>query len=335
MKRELREQADVAQRLTGSLQDLVSELRLDEVLAMVTRNARSAVGGKEFALLVDEDGLRCQSSTGVPRAATAILEHWAGHEIDELWEPTTIDDVSTVDELASLAKATEGSAFGSICAAPLVFRGQHLGVLVALATQAHTFLPSDLELIQSYASQAAIALANARLYEAQEEMARRDPLTGLLNHRVFHEAVAAEIERCRRYASRFSVVVLDLDHFKQINDAHGHTRGDEVLRAVGETLSAQCRASESAFRVGGDEFAFVLPASHHDGAFAFARRTHDALVEMPEELRASFGIAGWPDDATEKNDLLARADARLYDAKHHRGATDGRRDSHPERWAKD
>jgi diguanylate cyclase (GGDEF)-like protein len=311
LEREVREQSEVAERLTSSLQDLVSELRLDEVLAKVTRNARSTVGGKEFALLIDEGGLRCASSTGVSREATATIERWADEAIEDLEEPVTLDDVSLVPSLAPLAE--KGSAsFGSICAAPLVFRGRHLGVLVALATQARTFLPRDVDLIRSYAAQAAIALANARLYEAQQDLARQDPLTGLLNHRVFHETVAAEIERGRRYGARFSVVLFDLDHFKRVNDAQGHARGDRVLRAAGETLARSCRAVDSVFRVGGDEFAFVLPETDAAGATVCAERARDALALLPESLNASFGIAVWPEDALAKDDLLEHADSRLY-----------------------
>jgi diguanylate cyclase (GGDEF)-like protein len=312
LEREVREQSEVAERLTGSLQDLVSELQLDEVLAKVTKNARSAVGGKEFALLVDEGGVRSQSSTGVPRGATATLERWAADAIEGLQEPVIVDDVSRVPSLAPLAEGDNGVCFGSICAAPLVFRGLRLGVLVALATQARTFLPQDVDLIQSYAAQAAIALANARLYEAQQDLARRDPLTGLLNHRAFHESVAAEIERGRRYGVRFSVVLFDLDHFKRVNDAGGHAAGDRILQAAGAAMAHSSRAADDPFRIGGDEFALVLPETGAEEATACARRARDALAALPDELRASFGVAVWPDDAADKDDLLERADSRLY-----------------------
>jgi diguanylate cyclase (GGDEF)-like protein len=171
------------------------------------------------------------------------------------------------------------------------------------------------DVIQSYAAQAAIALANARLYEAQQDLASRDPLTGLLNHRVFHETVAAEIERGRRYGVRFSVVLFDLDQFKRVNDAQGHARGDRVLRGAGEALARSCRAADSAFRVGGDEFAFVLPETGAAEATVCAERARDALALLPESLNASFGIAVWPDDALAKDDLLERADSGLYVSK--------------------
>jgi diguanylate cyclase (GGDEF)-like protein len=311
LEQQVYEQSEVARNLTGSLQDLVSELRLEEVLAKVTRNARSTVAGKEFALLVGEDGLRCHSSTGVPRMATATLERWADDVAKGLEEPTTVDDVTLVSSLAPLA-ADPNSPFGSICAAPLIFRGERLGVLVALATQARTFLPRDIDLIQSYAAQAAIALANARLYEAQQDLARRDPLTGLFNHRVFHEQMSDEIERSSRYGSRFGIVLFDLERFKEVNDARGHAEGDRVLRTVGEALASSCRGPDRCFRVGGDEFALILPEADADAAIASARRAREAVAALPNHLDTAFGIAVWPDDGTGKDTLLEVADARLY-----------------------
>lgn len=308
---EVKEQSEVAERLTGSLQDLVSELRLEEVLAKVTRNARSAVPGKEFALLIDDGGVRCQSSTGVPGPATATLERWADEAIDQLEEPVTVDDVSLTPGLAPLAESGV-VRFGSICAAPLVFRGEHLGLLVALATQPRSFLPRDVDLIQSYAAQAAIALANARLYEAQQDLARRDPLTGLLNHRLFHEQMSDEIERSSRYGSRFAVVLFDLERFKEVNDARGHAEGDRVLHSVGVALSSSCRGPDRWFRIGGDEFALILPETDADEAAAGARRAREAIAALPDHLDAAFGCAVWPDDGTAKDPLLECADRRLY-----------------------
>lgn len=321
LENEVREQSRVAERLTASLQELVSELRVEEVLTKVTRNAQVAVRGKEFALLIDDGkGVRCQSSTGLPAAVTERIERWATEVADTLQEPLTVEDVSLVSGLSDLSRERGGS-FGSVSAAPLIFRGQRLGVLVALATQPRTFLPRDLDLIKSYAAQAAIALANARLYQAQEELASRDHLTGLLNHREFHEAMERELERCRRYGGQFSIVLFDLDRFKRVNDAHGHAEGDRVLRQVGEALATTCRASDLPFRVGGDEFAYILPNTRAEDAAAAARRARQAVASLPGGLDLSYGITVWPADAESKDSLLEQADVRLYGMK--RGGQEG------------
>jgi len=314
---EAREQSELAERLIASLQDLVSELRLDEVLAKITANAQAAVVGKEFALMVnDGDGPRCQSYTSLPLSAVSMLESWA-QSMASGEHPVTVDDVRVAPGLARLAGAVEPS-FGSICAAPLVFRGRHLGVLVALATQPRTFLPRDVDLIQSYAAQAAIALANARMYQELEELASRDHLTGLLNLREFHESLTRELARCKRYGGRFSVVLFDLNRFKEVNDSRGHAEGDRVLKEAGGAFARTCRSSDLAFRVGGDEFAYILPESGTDAATAAAARARAALGSMPERLDCSYGITAWPNDGPERAKLLEAADGRLYEMKRER-----------------
>ena len=221
----LEQQAEVAERLANSLQELVSELRLEEALAKITHNAQTTVGGKEFALLVEEDGaVRCQSTSGLPQSSIDVLERWAGR-VEQLSEASMVlDDVAAIPELAELAAHPEIPVH-SLCAAPLTYHGRSLGVLVAFSPTSEAFLPHDVELMQSYAAQAAIALANARMFEAQQALASRDPLTGLLNHREFHETVARELERCRRYGGAASVVLFDLDGFKLVNDVCGPRGG--------------------------------------------------------------------------------------------------------------
>jgi diguanylate cyclase (GGDEF)-like protein len=317
LEAEAREQSEVAERLIASLQDLVSELRLDEVLAKITANAQAAVVGKEFALLVDDgDGPRCQSFTSLPLGAVSVLESWA-QGVSAVEHPLTIDDVRTAPDLSLLATDSDLS-FGSICAAPLAFRGRHLGLLVALATQPRTFLPRDVDLIQSYAAQAAVALANARMYQELEELASRDHLTGLLNLREFHDSLTRELERCKRYGGRFSIVLFDLNRFKVVNDSHGHAEGDRVLREAGEAFARTCRSSDLAFRVGGDEFAYILPESGEEAAIAAAGRVRAELASMPERLDCSYGITVWPNDGPERARLLEAADGRLYEMKRER-----------------
>jgi diguanylate cyclase (GGDEF)-like protein/putative nucleotidyltransferase with HDIG domain len=304
-----------AERLTTSLRDLVAGLDLDEVLDKITRNAQAAVGGTEFALLVEEEGaMRCRSSSGLPAGTVATLERWANETARPLQAPLVIGDVGTVRELAGLP--TAGSLpLRSLCAAPLTFRDRSLGALIALAGASEGFLPRDVELLQSYAAQAAIALANARLYADQEARASRDPLTGLLNHREFHETVARELERCRRYGGRMAVVLFDLDDFKLVNDTGGHAEGDRVLCAFAQALARACRASDLAFRIGGDEFALVLPETAQPDAAAAAERVQAQTATLDRRLHVSAGVAAWPDTGPTKDAVLARADEDLYVSK--------------------
>ncbi len=222
-----------------------------------------------------------------------------------------IDDLATVPELAGLP-LDHTVPLGSLCASPLVYRGSSLGVLIALSTADSPFFPRDIDLLSSYAAQAAIALTNARLFEAQQELAIQDPLTGLFNHRHFHETLGRELDRCRRHGGELGLVMFDLDGFKQVNDTGGHAEGDEVLRRVAAALRSSSRSSDLAFRVGGDEFALVLPSSGPAATVAAAERARMVIDEIDERTTISFGVASWPDAGPTKDALLDRADRSLY-----------------------
>jgi diguanylate cyclase (GGDEF)-like protein/putative nucleotidyltransferase with HDIG domain len=320
LEREAREHLELGERLTASLQDLAGELRLEELLEKITRNAQSAVGGKEYALLVSEEGRhRCLGSSGLPPATLAALERWLASPGGSLGEPALVDDVGLVEELAPIA-LQEQMPLRSICAVPLSYGGDTLGALVALAPQRRTFLPRDVDLLRSYAVQAAIALVNARLFEVQEQLAARDPLTGLLNRRELHAHLCREIERCRRHGGGFSLVLLDLDRFKFVNDTSGHSAGDEVLRHVAGALGRSTRGSDVAFRMGGDEFALLMiGAVDHGAAVTGAERACGAIAEADGRVKASYGVARWPEDGPDDDGLLAAADVRLYEMKGARG----------------
>lgn len=316
LENEVRQERDSTELLMGSLHDLVSALRLDDVLERITVNARAAVGGTEFALLLEEpDGLRCQGSPGLPVALGADLAAWAENFRRPLEQQYVIDDLAGVDALASLRNHPELQA-GSLCSVPLGEGSGPVGALIAVAGVRRAFLPRDISLIRSYANQAAIAIANARLYEAQEALAIRDPLTGLFNHREFHERLSGELERCRRYGGEVSIVMLDLDNFKQVNDTGGHAEGDRVLRGVARAMEKVGRGPDLAFRIGGDELAAILPGTGRQAAEVIAARLRDEMAGVDPRVGVSLGIAGWPESGPSKDAILAHADSELYADKH-------------------
>ncbi len=141
------------------------------------------------------------------------------------------------------------------------------------------------------------------------DCARRDPLTGLLNHRAFHARLADEAARARRYRGRVALVLFDLDHFKETNDRQGHAEGDRLLRAFASALGSTLRETDVAGRVGGDEFAALLLAAGPDDVDAFVSRLRDGL---PECLSVSAGAAHLPDECSAAEQLLQTADRRLY-----------------------
>jgi diguanylate cyclase (GGDEF)-like protein len=325
LKMEVRLNADATDQLLASMQDLVAELRIEDLLAKIAENAKATIPGKDFLLLLDHDGvLEAVGEPPVSAAAIGTLAAWANRTPRLGKEVLLLDDLVTVPSLSELAEDPE-TPLRSLCAAPLRFRGERLGVLVTLARQPLVFLPRDVDLVEGYAAQSAIALSNARMYRAQELLASHDPLTGLANHREFHEAFARELERSRRSGTELSVVVLDLDDFKDVNDQHGHAHGDAVLERVGASLMHATRAADRPCRIGGDEFAAILPATSGEAAAEVAERMRAAVAEADDRLTASAGVATWPADGGSKDVLIAEADARLYAAKAGRDARIGRR----------
>lgn len=149
-----------------------------------------------------------------------------------------------------------------------------------------------------------------------------DPLTGLYNRRLFGETFEKELNRARRYSLPLGLVILDLHRFKEVNDKYGHPRGDEVLRAAASTLKKALRTSDSAFRIGGDEFALLLPQTDAEQALALSRRVETVFIEMLHPLQLAVGVsmdhgvATFPQDGEHADQLIRVADERLYRLKH-------------------
>jgi diguanylate cyclase (GGDEF)-like protein len=162
-------------------------------------------------------------------------------------------------------------------------------------------------------------ISERKRYEAElERLASEDPLTGLANQRVFQRQLASETARAMRHGRPLSVAVLDLDHFKDVNDRYGHIVGDRVLREVARRLGGLVRESELLARVGGEEFAWILPDADGAGAFAAAERARFALAAEPlapvGRLTLSAGVCDLAATA-EASELFGCADEALYQAK--------------------
>jgi len=159
-------------------------------------------------------------------------------------------------------------------------------------------------------------------FKKLELNAATDPLTGLYNRRLFAESFEKELNRARRYGLPLGIVLLDLHRFKEVNDRYGHPRGDEVLRAAAVTLQKALRTSDSAFRIGGDEFALLLPQTDAAQSLALSRRIESVFTEVLRPLQLSFsvtmdhGVANFPQDGDQSDHLIRVADERLYQWKH-------------------
>lgn len=157
------------------------------------------------------------------------------------------------------------------------------------------------------------------LYEITEKQAMVDELTGLYNFRHFQRALQAEYKRAIRYRQKFSIVFMDLDNLKSVNDKCGHLEGDDVLRQIGSIISAQKRTEDIVCRYGGDEFVFLLPQTTCDGTYIFMDRLRSHIEQCFSDRKCkvtvSAGIADYPDDSEDLSMLLEHADAALYEAK--------------------
>jgi diguanylate cyclase (GGDEF)-like protein len=246
------------------------------------------------------------------------LAGWAdGRRRELLGAPIVLDDLGADVTLGPLAEAEE-VPLGSACAVGLVRGDRLLGALIALAPGATVFFPKDVRSLEIYAGHAAIALWNARLVETLELHAAEDALTGLANRRGFDEACAAELDRLVRHGGTVVLVLFDLDHFKEINDTYGHPFGDRMLVAASAVLRSLVRGHDTVARIGGEEFALLLPGATLVEGEEVAERARERLatIELPRGVlscSAGVAIAG----ATEGGygELLAEADRALYEAK--------------------
>jgi diguanylate cyclase (GGDEF)-like protein len=179
----------------------------------------------------------------------------------------------------------------------------------------------DLALLRALADSSAVALRNADLVDRLRSQASVDPLTGCLNRREFDEHLGSEFARARRYERPLSLILLDIDHFKRINDELGHEVGDHALRRIGEALRKAGRATDVVCRYGGEEFAVICPETPREEGVLFAERLRILLQEqepdeiLPRNLTASLGVAAYPDDADAIGTLLRASDRALYQAK--------------------
>ena len=203
---------------------------------------------------------------------------------------------------------------------PLVSFGQTLGVLVLDSSEIGAFNIQDKQPLESVADICATAIQNAHYVERMKQLAYLDGLTGIFNRRFFELRMAEELERARRFGAGMAVIMVDIDHFKRLNDEFGHLIGDEVLRQVSSIFHQQLRKIDVVCRYGGEEFAILLSQTNPLHALTVAEKLR-AMVEewqfpgVPRPVTISAGAASYPDNGTTRDELVKAADAGLYAAK--------------------
>jgi diguanylate cyclase (GGDEF)-like protein len=213
----------------------------------------------------------------------------------------------------------------SLLSVPLLIGTEVVGVLnVNNKASNAVFTERDRDNLTLLASQAAVSVENARLYETLQRLAVTDPLTKLFRRNYFEEQMDAELGRSRRYRRHLSVLMLDIDHFKKVNDNHGHQAGDVVLQALAGLLRRYGRKDDVIARFGGEEFCALLVETDIEGARLAGERIREAAAAFafdvgraePLRITVSVGFASFPDHGRDGNELVKRADLALYAAKH-------------------
>src|SRR5205807_3088055 len=313
---ELRIFHDVAKALTSSLD-------LDSILQTIMEKMAEYFRPDTWSLLmVDEQKSELYFAIAVGTASEALKnvrlkvgEGIAGH-VAKYGEKLIVPDVRADKRFAKrIDQVTQWETESIICV-PLKSKLRVLGVIQLVNVNMHHFGDQESFFLQSLCDYAAIAIENARSVEKIQELTITDDCTGLYNARHLYKTLETEVYRSARFGHEFTVLFIDLDHFKQVNDTHGHLVGSKLLSEVGYSIKAHLRLIDSAFRYGGDEFVILLPQTSKDAALVVARRLLDLFRNSAfckEEalnlnVRASIGLATYPGDANSAHDIISLAD---------------------------
>ncbi len=268
--------------------------------------ARGAEGARGLAGL---EGLVFEDNPGLVSSAVRLASSLPGKEL-KVSEAMVFDPATRLKGLATLKVV------------PLRTGGEVLGTLVVGSRRRAPLDAGALRQLEVVALQAAESVLRARLFEQAERLATTDGLTGLLNHRTFQSRLDEALGLALRYGKKLSFLLCDVDHFKKVNDTHGHPAGDVVLRGVARILAREARSTDVVARYGGEEFALVMPETDAAGALVIAERIREKVEGASFEteqgalrVTLSLGIATCPDDGTAKARLVELADGGLYFAK--------------------
>jgi len=296
---------------------------LNSLLKAILRGLRSGTGISKAVIFTVEDStgaLRGSAALGLNEAKAAALEIPLSPEDDaDLLRPILPGENGTPLHRRLIALAQEELGLRNAGLMPLEIRDHLVGLLAYETTSA----PLQKEILFIFSRQAALTIENARLFTKVEEMALKDTLTGLYNRRYFLQILDYELNRAKRYRQPLSLVFIDLDHFKDVNDSFGHSVGDQLLKQAAQKLHSMFRTTDLVARYAGDEFVAILPATPAEGASILANRLQEAFSHFQMMVRGktlqisvSIGVdTYWNDEGVGTATFIDRADRAMYEAK--------------------
>jgi diguanylate cyclase (GGDEF)-like protein len=316
--------------LTDVVKTANSILEPRKVIELVVEKIREIIPSEAWSLMmVDEENqeLVFEAALGAKARDVSALRLKIGEGVAgwvaQSGKAAIVNDAARDPRFSPRVDTRTQFETRSILCAPLVSRGRTIGVLEIINKQGGPFTRADLQLVLTLVEPCAIAIENAILFQRTEQLTITDDLTRLFNSRYLNLYLGREIKRCKRHGIPLSVIFLDLDGFKGINDQYGHLAGSGTLTEVGRILAEGVRESDILARYGGDEFVVVLPETPASGALVIAERLRRAVEEhrflaplgIAARISASFGIATYPDHALSPEGLIQKADQAMYRVK--------------------
>jgi len=310
---------------------LTSTLDLKEVLEIILEKISALLKPEIWALLLaDEERKELIYEIVVGGHSRGSRDHrikfgeGIAGIVAQTGTPLLIPNTAKDSRFSKRIRYYHGKGQNSILCAPLLSKGKIHGVIELVnRREKGTFQPEDLTILTTLADYAAIAIENARYVQKIQELSITDDVTGLYNSRHLHTILNRELARAKRHKLKFSLVFIDIDFFKRVNDNYGHLVGSKVLKEMADVIRKSLRRSDIAIRYGGDEFVLVLPETTKMGCLNFVkrlRRSVNSFVFLREKglnihIAASYGISSYPVDSTNGLQLLRQSDQAMYRVK--------------------
>jgi len=321
----------IDQQLVQLINKVNSSLDVETVLNYAMETAEEALQAEASAIFeVDPERgdlffrlARGEKADQVKTMRLKVGEGVAGW-VAQTGSPLYAPDVSKEARFNRRIDRLLGFTTHSIVCVPLKSKGRTLGVIEMINDGVRgKFREGDVSLLSVLADYAAIAIENARHFQEVQESSIIDDVTGLFNSRYLYQFLDQELKRSKRYEKKFTLIFIDLDHFKSVNDTHGHLAGSALLREVGEVFRQALRGVDVVIRYGGDEFVIILPETGKSAGLKVTARLREALNRRefhPGEgvslrITASFGVGSFPDDAKFVPQIIHAADQAMYRVK--------------------